>query len=171
MDLALPQRKEKAMSADLESLMKRVQRLEDLEAIKKLKARYAAACDDCYNPNEMRKIFTEDAVWDGGEDFGVHQGREAIAKFFSEVSRDIEFAIHYFVQPTIEIDEDGGSARARWYLLMAATMKGGKAVWQAALELDQYRKVNGEWLQTEMILKNFFITPYEEGWHKVKSIR
>ena len=56
------------------TLEERIQRLEDIEAIKNLKARYAAVCDDKYNPEEAIKLFTEDAVWDGGEDFGVHKG-------------------------------------------------------------------------------------------------
>ena len=36
-------------------LAKRVQLLEDIEAIKRLKARYAKACDDNYNAEEIAK--------------------------------------------------------------------------------------------------------------------
>ena len=34
----------------LEGVVKRLQDLEDIEAIKNLKARYGQACDDQYNP-------------------------------------------------------------------------------------------------------------------------
>ncbi len=58
--------------ADLE---RRVQILEAIEAIKQLKAEYADACDDMYNPPHA-DLFTKDAVWDGEkEGFGVHGHR------------------------------------------------------------------------------------------------
>lgn len=157
--------------ADYEALEKRIQCLEDIQAIKDLKARYAAACDDFYNPEEMGEIFANDAVWDGGEDFGRYEGRDAIKQFFAEVSKDIEFAVHYFVQPIIKVADDGITAEAKWYLWQACTLKGNKAVWLAGLEFDKYRKQDGRWWKTEMRLELFFLTPYEEGWHKVKIVK
>jgi len=94
----------------LKALEKRVQVLEDIEAIKNLKARYAAVCDDKYNPPKGVKLFTQDAVWDGGKDFGVHKGRAAIKKFFEGVAQNIVFAVHYFLQPTIKVNKDGKTA-------------------------------------------------------------
>lgn len=40
-----------------------------IESIKQLEARYCAACaacDDGYDPDRLAALFTEDAVWDGG---------------------------------------------------------------------------------------------------------
>lgn len=156
---------------ELNALKKRIQVLEDIEAIKDLKARYAAVCDDKYNPEKGVKLFTQDGVWHGGKDFGVHKGRAAIKKFFREVSQNIVFAVHYFVQPTIKINKDGKTAQAKWYLWQACTFKGGSAVWISGLEYDKYRKVDGEWLMSEMRLKLFFMTPYEQGWHKVRILK
>ena len=48
---------------DVNELAKKVQRLEDIEAIKQLKAEYADACDDMYNPARMPDLFTKDAVY------------------------------------------------------------------------------------------------------------
>jgi len=50
----------------LEDLERRVQILEDIDAIKKLKARYTGYCDNGYDPEGIASLFTEDAVWDGG---------------------------------------------------------------------------------------------------------
>ena len=61
------------------SLEERIQRLEDIEAIKQLKAEYCAYCDDGYNPDGIANLYTEDAVWDGGP-FGRYEGRDAIRK-------------------------------------------------------------------------------------------
>ena len=77
-----------------EALERRVQRLEDLEAIRDLKARYAAACDNGYDADTLAAMFTEDAVWDGAT-LGRHVGREAIRAFFQGSSSRISFARHH----------------------------------------------------------------------------
>ena len=41
-----------------DDLGQRIARLEATEEIKKLKSRYAQACDDNYNPETMRTIFS-----------------------------------------------------------------------------------------------------------------
>ena len=156
---------------ELVALERRMQLLEDIEAIKDLKARYAAVCDDKYNPEKAVKLFTEDGVWDGGKDFGVHKGRAAIKEFFQEVSKNIVFAVHYFVQPTIKVSKNGETAQGKWYLWQACTLKGVGAVWIAGLEYDKYRKVKGAWLMSEMKLKLFIMSPYEKGWGKVRILK
>lgn len=50
--------------AKLEALERRVRALEDANAIRNLKARYAAYCDDQYNPDGIASLFAEDAVWE-----------------------------------------------------------------------------------------------------------
>ena len=50
----------------LEELENRVRVLEDTDAIRNLKARYAAYCDDNYNPDKIAELFVEDAVWESG---------------------------------------------------------------------------------------------------------
>jgi hypothetical protein len=37
-----------------------------MEAVKQLKYRYCAACDDDYDSDRLAPLFTEDAIWDGG---------------------------------------------------------------------------------------------------------
>ena len=50
----------------LDRLEARIQTLEDTNAIRNLKARYAELCDDNYNPDGIAALFVEDAVWDSG---------------------------------------------------------------------------------------------------------
>jgi len=151
----------------LERLEQRIQVMEDVEAIKKLKALYAKACDDKYNAELMKEVFTEDALWDSPP-FGTFRGRDAICDFFRSVSGSIVFAIHYFMMPDITVE--GNRAHARWYLWMAATVSPNRAVWLAALEDDKYEKISDRWWQTEMKGVTLFQTPYEEGWHKKRMI-
>jgi hypothetical protein len=74
-----------------EGLEQRLRRLEDIEEIKKLKARYCEACDrgwDGRASHDLEKIvalFTEDAVWDGGV-YGRREGRSATSFSFLGIS-------------------------------------------------------------------------------------
>ena len=49
-----------------ETLEERLQRIEDIEAIRLLKHRYCAFCDDNYDADGIAALFTENAVWDAG---------------------------------------------------------------------------------------------------------
>jgi ketosteroid isomerase-like protein len=59
----------------------RLQALEDAEAIRNLKARYAALCDNHYDADGIAMLFTEDALWESPA-LGRFEGREAIRGFF-----------------------------------------------------------------------------------------
>ena len=72
--------------ARLEQLERRLQVLEDAEAIRKLKARYAALCDSQYDADGIAMLFTEDALWES-PGLGRFEGREAIRNFFREPQR------------------------------------------------------------------------------------
>src|SRR5262249_38516094 len=90
---------------NLEDLAQRIQVLEDIDAIKKLKARYTGFCDNGYDPDGIASLFTEDAVWDGGV-FGGCEGREGIRKVFCEWSKLLPFALQYVFDPIMEIQRD-----------------------------------------------------------------
>ena len=54
------------LALQLDELQNRVRILVDADAIRNLKARYAAYCDDNYNPDKIAELFVEDAVWESG---------------------------------------------------------------------------------------------------------
>ncbi len=74
---------------NLEKLAGQVQTLEDVEAIKQLKARYCAATTE-WDENAFVSCFTEDAVWDGGC-FGHYEGQAAIRDFFRALPKILSF--------------------------------------------------------------------------------
>ena len=152
------------MGVDLAGLDRRLRVLEDIEAIKQLKFRYADACDRGYDFDTLADCFTEDAIWDGGL-FGRHEGREAIREFFRGVSSEIPFAIHYMMNPSISVD--GDEASGQWYLFQTCTFAvGNTAIWGAARYDEQYRRVDGGWKFFRLNLISSFWTPFEEGWVK-----
>jgi len=116
--------------ARLAQLAQRVQALEDVNAIRHLKARYAAYCDDQYDAEGIAALFTEDAVWES-QGLGRFAGRDAIRAFFQGASQLFPFAIHYSLNGQIAVQ--GDTARARWYLFMPCTLGAGN---RATLLLD-----------------------------------
>ena len=154
------------LALKLDELQNRVRILEDAEAIRNLKARYAAYCDDNYNPDKIAELFVEDAVWESGS-LGRFEGREAIREFFQGASKIFTFALHYGLNPQIEVD--GDTARARWYLFMPCTVSdGNKAMWRAGIDDEEYVRVNGEWKFKSKTSTGVFNTPFEEGWANVR---
>lgn len=151
-----------APAGDLEA---RVRRLEDIEAIKQLKAQYCAACDDGYDADRLAALFTEDAIWDGGRTFGVVEGREAIRKHFRGASKRLTIARHQVMNPIIEID--GDEASGHWLLFQPCTSAGAdgeQAVWLAATYADRYARSGDGWLIARTDIEVAFFTPYDRGW-------
>ncbi len=149
---------------DMNELVKKVQRLEAIEAIKQLKAEYADACDDMYNPARMPGLFTRDAVWDGEkEGFGKHVGIDAVCKFMGEVKNGLKFGVHWFLQPRITILSDT-EAEGAWYLWQTSTMASGKDIFLAGMEYDRYRIEDGKWKMSYMELKLFYAADIKQGW-------
>ena len=154
----------------LEDLENRIRVLEDIEAIKQLKAWYCVYCDarDPADPDAIASLFTEDAVWDGGR-FGRHEGREEIRSFFQRVPQILSFAVHMVMNPIIEIN--GDTATGIWYLLEPCTFaEGNRAVWGAALYDEEYVRVNSQWKIQNLKLDWRFFTPFDEGWVKTRFV-
>ena len=151
------------------TLEERIQRLEDIKEIQALKIAYARAADDRYNADRLAALFTEDAVWDGGEKFGMHRGRQAIHDFFAPISETFTFALHYYMGPTIDIAPSGVAATGHWYMWFPATIS-ERAIFGAATYDEQYRKVDGRWYFSHLKLTLHFFTPYESGWVKERFL-
>ena len=148
------------------SLEQQVQRLTDIEDIKQLKARYAAACDDDYNPDRLAPLFAEDAIWDGSI-LGYAEGRQGIHEFFAASSALVPFAVHQVSNPLIEID--GDVATGQWYLWQPMVFQ-GQALWLSAVYDDSYVRRDGGWLYQHLKLNIRMLTPYEEGPAKTRII-
>ena len=146
----------------IERIERRLQALEDAEAIRNLKAQYAALCDAQYDADGIAALFTEDALWESPA-LGRFEGREAIRGFFRSASGIFSFAIHYSLNGHIEVD--GDSARARWYLFMPCTVaEGNQAVWRAGIDRETYARVDGVWIFKHKRSEPLMSVPYAAGW-------
>jgi hypothetical protein len=121
----------------------RITRLEDIEAIKQLKARYAQICDDMHNPDTIASVFSEDGIWEN-EDLGKATGHEEISALFSTFRDMFSFSQHNMSNPVITVD--GERATGIWYIMSPHDVtEDNRKTWIAARYDDDYVKVDGEW--------------------------
>ena len=128
---------------DLAELETRITRLEDIESIKQLKARYCEICDDMHNPDTIASVFTEDAIWESA-DFGKAEGHKAIRELFRSFQKMFSFSQHNIMNPVIEVN--GDRATGIWYIMGPWTYaENNDKKWLALRYDDDYVKTDGEW--------------------------
>ncbi len=133
---------------DLEALEQRITRLEDIEAIKQLKARYCDICDDDHNPDRIASVFAADGIWES-PDFGKANGHAEIIELFEGFKAMFNFSQHNLMNPIIEVN--GDTATAQWYMLGPWNFtEDGRKQWFALRYNDDYVKQNGEWLYSHL---------------------
>ncbi len=154
---------------DLEQLAVRVQRLEDLEAIKQLKALYCEICDDDHDPERIVTIFTHDCVWEG-RGIGRAEGHAELKKLFGRFRDMMSFSQHMTMNPRITVHDDD-TAEGTWYFLGPFTFRdadapdGKQAKWQAARYHERYAKVDGVWkIRSLRVRGPAFSADYDKGW-------
>ena len=129
---------------DLAALEARITRLEDIEAIKKLKAIYCDICDDMHNPDRIGALFAADGIWES-PDFGKAVGPQAVRELFQNFQKMFSFSQHNIMNPIIDIN--GNRATAQWYIMgpWDQTEGDGRKTWMTLRYNDDYVKINGEW--------------------------
>jgi hypothetical protein len=166
-----------ALTRRIEALEARLRVTEDVQAIHRLKTRYAQLVDARYRKGggvveradleaaarSIAETFTPDGVWDGGA-LGVCTGRDAI--FDRMCQPTLSFSWHFFVKPYIEVT--GDTAHGTWDILSPCTTTEGRAMWMAGVEHDRYARHEGAWLHTHMKLDVVMMAPHDRGWVKRK---
>lgn len=136
--------------------------LQDIEAIKQLKAEYCDICDDDHNQDRIVSIFAEDGIWEG-KGAGYAKGHTELRKLFKSFQERISFSQHNVFNPRIEVN--GNEARGHWYFLGPFTFrKDNRQLWLAARYEDDYVKINGTWKFQHLRAFGRMAAPYEEGW-------
>jgi hypothetical protein len=151
--------------AETEDVRVILNELRDIEAIKRLKARYCHLVD-ASRWDELAALFTEDAICDYGF-FGRYEGRDQImTRFFRElVSSASSFNAHMVHNPIIDVR--GDTASASWYLTAHSTIQpANQAVWVMGIYSDEFRRVAGEWKLSSLTFEFKYYTRYEDGWAK-----
>ena len=133
-------------------LERRIRILEDIEAIKKLKAKYWASVDS-HNWEALAECMTEDLVFENPF-FGKMEGRDFVVKVLKRSMRNVK-TCHQGHNPDIEITGEA-TATGKWSLNDRVegpdrTISTGYGIYQ-----DEYVKKNGTWKIKTSILNYIF---------------
>ncbi len=149
-----------------EGLEQRLRRLEDIEEIKKLKARYCEACDGGWDgraSHDLEKIvalFTEDAVWDGGV-YGRREGRAALRDYYQR-NPEVPFAFHLLTDPIIEVN--GDRATGNWHLLISLTQADQSSMLIGGVFEDEYARTAEGWRIKRSRFSLALHSPHQGPW-------
>jgi uncharacterized protein (TIGR02246 family) len=117
--------------------------MDDIEAIKQLKARYMRTVD-LKDWEGFRNVFTDDAVWDttsaGAE---VISGADAIAEYNQRGLGDV-LCIHHSHTPEIEVTSPT-TATGIWPTEYMHRWPTGKELHGYGFYYESYEKVAGDW--------------------------
>jgi hypothetical protein len=153
--------------AETEQMLGLLNDLKDIEALKRLKARYCHLVDS-RSWDELAELWTPDATCDYGF-FGTYHGRdEIIGKFFRElVDSASSFMVHMVHNPLIDVR--GDRASGSWYLTAQTTIQpSNQAVWVMGIYRDEFERVASDWKLSSLKFEFKYYTPFEEGWAKTQ---
>jgi len=134
-------------------LTSRIQALEDIEAIKRLKHDYFYFCDT-KQPDKVRDCFVEGPVHIDYGRIGVFTQLDALVAVFTEMAcHEHMVEMHHAQNPRIDL-LDETSAKGVWGLYYHLIDTNSRSVTQlGAYYEDEYRKVDGRWLISSTVCK------------------
>jgi hypothetical protein len=150
---------------DLEALYRRIQRLEDIEAIRKLKARYLNACDQ-HVPAEVRACFADGKVPIVVGHLGNYENADGFVAMYTQAAcHDYVLEAHHGANGEIDIVDDT-HAKGLWGLGWRCVNSKDKTLTLVSLIYhDEYVKADGAWkiAATRSEFKSAFHASYAEG--------
>ncbi|GAB3103734.1 nuclear transport factor 2 family protein [Aestuariicella hydrocarbonica] len=146
------------------TLADRLARLEAIEAIKQLKARYLSACDR-KQVEIIRDCFVDGPVLIDYGPIGRFEHREGLIEIFNQLgNHDYIIDMHHGQNPQIDI-LSSTQARATWQLYFHQINRQEKLVTQlGAFYDDDYVRIDGKWRISTTIctVTSQLVTPLSE---------
>ena len=154
---------------DSTALEQRIERLESIEAIKNLQAKYTYLVDE-NKIDEVAELMTDD-IQSEFLPMGKFGSKEELVAVLKGMSGTSVMMRHQVMNPCIEID--GDTATGRWYLFGPFTTKledGDQALWLQGQYNNEFRRVDGEWKMSKLSFSFAMRSPYEDGWVKTPML-
>ncbi len=133
-----------------ESVEQRLRRIEDLEAIRRLKAEYCAACDADNDADAVVALFVDDAPSWEATGSGPKRGRDEIHRYFADLraSGRMRNSAHNVSNAIVDVDGDSAVGRWRVVMLYTANLPDGGVAYLRLIGWyrDTFRRVDDRWL-------------------------
>ncbi len=150
---------------DTQALERRLQKLEDAEAIRTLKARYLFACDR-KDTVAMRGCFVDGKLHIDYGVVGTFDNADTLVQLFKDVGCHPHMVeMHHGANPQIEV-QDSSRAHGTWSLHYFLVNTQAKSLTQlAGYYEDEYRKEGGDWKisSTKFIATSTLALDYTDG--------
>ncbi len=147
------------MTADRGSAEARKQRLEDIDAIRRLRMEYHRYVNTRHMA-EAAILYTEDA-W---VDFGPNEqarGRAEIEALYTKYNGQLDIIKQFPANHMFDVDGDEASGEA---YADARYGYDGHSVMACASYDEKYRRTAEGWKISEMVVKIHFAVPVQQGW-------
>lgn len=133
------------MAISIEDLAARIQRLEDREAIRELKARYLRGCD-LKQPDAVRDTLLPKGAVIAYEGFPPFADREAFVEIFAAMGcQPGVYDIHHAANPEIAFT-GADEATGKWSLAFNSIILASRTVTHMGIEYeDRYVRADGRW--------------------------
>jgi hypothetical protein len=140
------------------SIEARLQRIEDLEDIRRLRMDYHRYVNT-RSFSEAAILYTEDALVDFGE--SKVRGRAEIAALYARYDQQLDTIKQYLANHIIDLDGDEASGNA---YVDARYAFDGHSIIACAMYDEKYRRTDEGWKISEMIVTVHFAVPVQQGW-------
>ena len=169
-----------ALEARVNILEARLQKTEDIEAIKKIQRAYGYYLEH-WQVDEIVALFSHNP------DASVEINDSGRYKGWETVKNSFRFEDHYTayngqhtappeflhilmpISGIVDLDPDGKTAKGRWYGFgLIAQHRGGilRAIISSGIWENEYIKEDGVWKILKLFWSNIFSSPLDEGWVK-----
>ena len=148
----------------------RIRKIEDIEEIKNLQARYCYLIDTLQMdkvPDLFADNFTAEYV-----PLGTYTTKAKLLKFLKATDEGTSMMCHQAMTPLIEVD--GDKATGIWYLFgpfTNRTPEGEVANWIQGRYDNDYVREDGKWKLSHLRFRFNIQSPYEDGWVKTRMIQ
>lgn len=145
------------------SIEQRLQQVEDIQEITRLKASYCKAADCGWDragrdATTMASLFVEEGVWDAGN-FGRADGREAIRALFS--TNPYPFGFHRISNPNIHVH--GDTATGEWHMLCPSIVGDNQSIWIGGMYNDEFVRTAEGWKFKKVSVTVAFTSKNDQG--------
>lgn len=160
-----------SLEARVEAAERRLARMEDIEAIKRLQRAYGYYLDKGFW-QAIADLFAPDGTIEIAAR-GVYR-RDRIYRFLRDCIgcqadglAPGQLLNHMQLQGIVTLSDSGETAQGRWRAFIQVADFGRSATWAEGPYECTYRKVDGLWTIASLIWFPTYYTPFDQGWAKV----